>query len=811
MDASLQRKRAWPRLPANPRENLHLEGLTFIIVLRMSGLLEFNLLAYLLNKLDHIDRGVLRRVNPLIRDALAPESLFRVLRIIPRELAPFKHLSQTSLSTPGRHCRELRIFFGAAPLNERVFPVSGAPSHPRQSSDRIVSNWNRVLSCLQALETVTICTKAPKDNNTLEYDNESVFVNILMRPFCDNFEQATFLQHLTTLRLAPMHVIHITNLCGLSSAYETHWTTGKIWDQITDLECQFYIQEEHGTYDIPWISTLRVLQRWLRGFTSNVKTLKFHWIGGEDGRRPHPLALEKWLPQPEASKERSLFWLALTTIFTGNVEYGQLDLRSLLNQRVPNARSYFHYKFLTAIPFLHFPTEDGDPEEWDRMNWSEDRGWVLPVIEGPQAMQPPRQQARTYSNASTYDSSKKSPILYRESDSRASSGFSQGIDLGSPTSQYSTESKPRALAETSGRPDTNPRFNQHRRFESISPEPMGDEPQLEQLRTSNTHSPSALDIAVVNYRPQRQLGSTSDDTMSRQIYQAYPPSERFVSQNGLMRSSNITRTQTNPESRHRPSMETVFETKEAGCSLEERQIQHGYEQGVYITKLSLTGYEDCVQHPWSPGEQSQAESFNLSDPKEEDHGRSLPTFMTASSSYPLVGKEEQLRNQFDVEPPLSTSPTQTQFSAPLPSSPFVPLERVRESRPRGGSDSKAPGSIHGEGQLKLVETLTPEELRAQWRSKTLGQGNTMSSSQYPDSATRLALSSKSFFADSRVNVVSPSWSRKSSIFERMTKKKGPKSMIADGGKGKSSSSIGEDGGDGDGKGEKKRGLAWLRR
>jgi hypothetical protein len=352
MASNRTQRRARPRLPPNPRAQAG--QLTLADVLRSPYCLR-----EILDELKQIDRGHLCRVHPMICDLVPVDILFRVLRITPRQAKPFQHLSEDDLWTPGKHCRDLRIFFGT-PQKTEVFVVPGTPPSPPQRDNQNGSDWERVLKCLPNIETLTLRT----------HSRSITSITTLMSPFCTNFEQVTFLKFLTTLKLVPMHINYITNLCGLGPGYDdAKWTADTIWGQITELECQFHIQDNNDSYTMQWKHTLRILQRWLRGFAKNVRTLKFHWIGILEGRCPHPLALEKWHSLEEISKEPAISWPVLTTLFKGNVEYGQLGLASLLAERAPSLETYFHLlnvDDLRKLP-IHFATDRTGFENWVRV------------------------------------------------------------------------------------------------------------------------------------------------------------------------------------------------------------------------------------------------------------------------------------------------------------------------------------------------------------------------------------------------------------------------------------------------------------
>ncbi|QDS71625.1 hypothetical protein FKW77_007284 [Venturia effusa] len=381
---------------------------------------KFDLLSWLLNNLDSLSLGNLRRLNHTFKDLLPDASLFNVVRITPRQRDPFNHLSKKDVCTIGDYCRDLRILFDADPT--RTKPLN------RGNDDG--EDWRRILSCLPNTAKVTLrTTKGP--GNEVHPRN----ISMLTQLFRQNFQNATFLQHLTVLRLVPVHVPYIVNFGSLGTDCNTEdWTVGKIWSQITELECQFYTQREGYKYEISWPQNLQILHRWLRGFQDNVKTLKFSWIAAEitPGRRPHPLAFERWLPRTNEFTESPLVWRSLTTLATGNVELHEDDADSeinLLTSRSPNVGRYYRLKYATDWEITDFAFEGHESQDWERFDRLANGRWVVPPgAERPQQLPSLRQSSRRQQMSPKYPSSQRS------STQRAGSELSKQYSIVSPAS-----------------------------------------------------------------------------------------------------------------------------------------------------------------------------------------------------------------------------------------------------------------------------------------------------------------------------------------------------------------------------------------
>lgn len=385
----------------------------------------FDLLIWLVDKLDPKSRGALRRVHSRIKRIFPDASFFDTLRITPRKTDPFKHLSKTDLRTIGDHCRELRILFDAVSSKETVHSVVNTLRRPQEGHDD-GEDWERILLCLRNTTKITLRTTAKRPGHVISSAN----INMLTEPFRQNFQYADFLQNLTTLRLVPMHVPYITNFCSLGTDCTTEaWTVGKIWSQIVELECQFYVQQEGGMYEIEWVKILQTLHRWLRGFKKNVRTLKFHWVVAKfaSGPRPHPLALEKWLPETDVCVESPIFWNALTTLGIGNVELHEDDADSelnLLDSRVPNIESYYRLKYATNWEVVDFAFEAHETKDWESYEKLANGRW-----KDPPGAERPRQERSLKQTSLCQSKSLTRPSSGRGSTHLISNISRAGVDL----------------------------------------------------------------------------------------------------------------------------------------------------------------------------------------------------------------------------------------------------------------------------------------------------------------------------------------------------------------------------------------------
>ncbi|TLD35176.1 Transmembrane 9 superfamily member 1 [Venturia nashicola] len=352
---------------------------------------KFDLLTWLVESLDPKSRGALRRVHSGIKRIFPDACLFNTLRITPRKTDPFKHLSKNALRTIGKHCREIRILFDAVSFKEAVDSVQSASRRLQEGHDD-GEDWKRIFLRLRNTTKIALRTTAKGSGYVISPAN----ISMLTEPFRQNLQYADFLRNLTTLKLVPMHVPYIVNFCSLGTDCKTEsWTAGKIWSQITELECQFYVQEEGGGYEIDWEHILQTLQRWLRGFKKNLRTLKFHWIVFENasGPRPHPLALEKWLPEKDEFVESPIFWNSLTTLAIGNVEFHEDDADSelnLLDSRVPTLEVYYRLRNATGWAIVDFTFESHESNHWKSFERLANGRWKDPP--GPPGAERPQQR-----------------------------------------------------------------------------------------------------------------------------------------------------------------------------------------------------------------------------------------------------------------------------------------------------------------------------------------------------------------------------------------------------------------------------------
>lgn len=543
---------------------------------------QFDLLIWLVDRLYPISCGALRRVHPRIRRIFPDATFFEAVRITPRMRDPFKHLSKKDLYTIGQHCRELRILFDAAPSKETVLSGEGHDDG---------EDWTRILKCLPNTAKIILrTTKGPGD--MVRPGN----IDMLTQPFRQNFQYAAFLQNLKSLKLGPMHIPYIVNFCSLGTDCKTaDWTLDKTWSQITELECQFFVQKDGGNYEVPWENTLQVLHRWLRGFKKNVRTLKFHWITAKNstGPRPHPLALEKWLPEKREFVESPLVWNALKTLGIGNVELNEDDADSevnLLDSRVPNVERYYRLRNAFQWERVDFAFESHESKYWKRYDRLANGRWLtLPGAERPQQIrslqQPLRSQpisptrlpaeessthrssisSRTGSDFAQHlrtvgpfylqQSSIPTPLSPKESpgqpgnhrnsfenssthrprntSSAGSFNFSQEFSPKTPTSQHSSAIRPPAPDDTRRPTRTNSRPTQHHRFENMSPAPRSRGLQTAQSPVFSSQGQSSF--AEEMDRPSsRQQWSRSSGALRAGSGQSSPMSPR----SGPVGSSN---------------------------------------------------------------------------------------------------------------------------------------------------------------------------------------------------------------------------------------------------------------------------------
>ncbi|RDI81489.1 Transmembrane 9 superfamily member 1 [Venturia inaequalis] len=513
---------------------------------------KFDFLTWLVDRLDPKSRGALRRVHSRIKGIFPDASFFNVLRVTPRKTDPFKHLCKNDLRTIGKYCRELCILFDAVSSKETVASTENASRRLQEGHDD-GEDWKRILLCLRDAKKITFRTTAKRPGHIVS----SASINMLTEPFRQNFQYAGFLQNLTTLKLVPMHVPYITNLCSLGTDCKTEaWTEGKIWSQITELECQFYVQQEGGKYEVEWEKILQTLQRWLRGFKKNLRTLKFHWIVAKNtsGPRPHPLALEKWLPEKVEFAESPIVWNALRTLAVGNVQLHEDDADSelnLLDSRVLNVERYYRLKYATDWEILDFQFEGHESKYWAGYQRSANGRWKDPPgAERPRQIWSRNQSLHSQPKSSTRPSSERSSTYRTSNISRAGVNFAQDDIVGplflpqaanptplapegspmhtsfksssthhsgntsragfnspqefspkSPTSQHSSATGPPTQTEAYIRTRTNPRSTQQQGLEIQSPN-LRAPTRLPDLQF-------AIEDVMDMYRPQQRLSPSS--------------------------------------------------------------------------------------------------------------------------------------------------------------------------------------------------------------------------------------------------------------------------------------------------------------
>jgi hypothetical protein len=347
------------------------------------------------------DCHYLRHVSRTVCALLPGHILFSILRVTPRQITPQRNLSESTLRTIAPHAEELQISFqparsGIAPdlsippgrvlseayewrgseevevkildsgsrLLESFFAGVASPPPVSNLEEEYYtkhSDWPLIFRFLHPLATLSIRT--PRHPGGLEFTPTSRMLTALRI----GFEEATFMGALQTLKLAPMHVTYLTQFCGLGSAFcRAHWTAEKMWGRIQNLELQLITQGGQETSGMQWMQTVKILQRWLKTFGKNLRILRWHWIGAERGRIPHPLALESAIPViREPVREPAMVWHELRELWVGNVDKEELDLEPLFSSRTPELEKYYTLWNTEASKLVAFDVGAEGREEWN--------------------------------------------------------------------------------------------------------------------------------------------------------------------------------------------------------------------------------------------------------------------------------------------------------------------------------------------------------------------------------------------------------------------------------------------------------------